>query len=156
VESIHQFVCEGIDGEKINFADFKGRKVLVVNVASECGFTPQYQQLQELYLEFQDKLMIVGFPSNQFGGQEPGTDEEIKAFCEKRYGVSFSLSAKTKVTGPEAHEVYQWLSEQARINNLDPQVHWNFQKYLLDENGRLIAVFPSSITPQDDQILSYF
>jgi glutathione peroxidase len=156
VESIHQFVCEGIDGEKINFADFKGRKVLVVNVASECGFTPQYQQLQELYLEFQDKLMIVGFPSNQFGGQEPGTDEEIKAFCEKRYGVSFSLSAKTKVTGPEAHEVYQWLSEQARINNLDPQVHWNFQKYLLDENGRLIAVFPSSITPLDDQILSYF
>jgi glutathione peroxidase len=156
VESIHQFVCEGIDGEKINFADFKGRKVLVVNVASECGFTPQYQQLQELYLEFQDKLMIVGFPSNQFGGQEPGTDEEIKAFCEKRYGVSFSLSAKTKVTGPEAHEVYQWLSEQARINNLDPQVHWNFQKYLLDENGRLVAVFPSSITPLDDQILSYF
>jgi glutathione peroxidase len=155
VESIHQFVCEGIDGEKINFADFKGRKVLVVNVASECGFTPQYQQLQELYLEFQDKLMIVGFPSNQFGGQEPGTDEEIKAFCEKRYGVSFSLSAKTKVTGPEAHEVYQWLSEQARINNLDPQVHWNFQKYLLDENGRLVAVFPSSITPLDDQILSY-
>jgi glutathione peroxidase len=155
VESIHQFVCEGIDGEKINFADFKGRKVLVVNVASECGFTPQYQQLQELYLEFQDKLMIVGFPSNQFGGQEPGTDEEIKAFCEKRYGVSFSLSAKTKVTGPEAHEVYQWLSEQARINNLDPQVHWNFQKYLLDENGRLVAVFPSSITPLDNQILSY-
>lgn len=156
MNSIHQFKCEGIDGEKIDFAGFKGKKVLVVNVASECGFTPQYQQLQELYLEFQDKLMIVGFPSNQFGGQEPGTNEEIFSFCQAKYGVSFPLAAKTKVTGPEAHAVYKWLSEQARKKGLDDQVHWNFHKYLLDENGALLAVFPSSLTPLDEQILDYF
>lgn len=128
---------------------------MVVNVASECGFTPQYQQLQELYEEFHDKLTIVGFPSNDFGGQEPGTNEEIRAFCTRRYGVDFPLAAKITIKGSEKHPVYQWLTQKSKNGVADSQVQWNFYKYLLDENGHLVQSFPSSVSPLDEQILDW-
>lgn len=128
---------------------------MVVNVASECGFTPQYQQLQELYEEFQDKLMIVGFPSDDFGGQEPGTNEEIRAFCTRRYGVDFPLAAKIAIKGSNTHPVYQWLTQKTQNAVADSKVHWNFHKYLLDESGHLVKNFPSLVSPLDDEILSW-
>ena len=153
--SIHQFKVEGIDGKVIDFADFKGKKMMVVNVASECGYTPQYQQLQELYEEFYDKFVIIGFPSNDFGKQEPGTNEEIKAFCSTRYRVKFPMAAKTSVKGENKHPVYQWLTGQAPNASEDHEVKWNFQKYLLDETGQLIATHPSSVSPIDEVVLDW-
>ncbi|MEM8907111.1 MAG: glutathione peroxidase [Bacteroidota bacterium] len=150
--SIHQFKVEGIRGEEINFADFEGKKIIVVNVASECGYTPQYQQLQELYQEFKDKLVIVGFPSNDFGGQEPGTDLEIRTFCERNYGVTFPLATKIVI---QTEPIYQWLGQKDRNGRMDSEVKWNFQKYCLDEAGQLVHVFPSAIAPFDDQILDW-
>lgn len=155
MHSIHQFKVTGIEGEEIDFAQFKGKKIMVVNVASECGFTPQYQQLQELYEEFQDKLMIVGFPSNDFGGQEPGTNEEIRAFCTLRYGVDFPLTAKITIKGSNMHPVYQWLTQKTQNAVADSEVHWNFHKYLLDESGHLVKSFPSVVSPLDEKILSW-
>lgn len=155
MESIHQFKIEGIEGEEIDFARFKGKKIIVVNVASECGYTPQYQQLQELYQEFQDKLVIVGFPCNDFGGQEPGSNEQIREFCTRRYGVTFPLSAKVSVKGAAAHPVYQWLARQERNGSPGGEVRWNFHKYLLDENGQLVKHLPSSAGPFDDDILEW-
>lgn len=154
MDSIHQFKVEGIEGSEINFADFSGKKIMVVNVASECGFTPQYQQLQELYQEFRDKLVIVGFPSNDFGGQEPGTNEAIRAFCTQRYGVDFPLAAKINIKG-SPHPIYQWLTQKARNGVADSEVRWNFHKYLLDENGHLIQDLPSSVSPLDEPILDW-
>lgn len=155
MNSIHQFAIEGISGEEINFADFEGKKIIVVNVASECGFTPQYQQLQELYEEFNDKLVVVGFPSNDFGGQEPGSDEAIRSFCTRRYGVSFPLSTKISVTGAGAHPIFKWLTNKQLNGKTDSEVVWNFQKYLLDENGQLIRVLPSGTSPVDESILDW-
>ena len=155
MDSIHQFKVKGIEGKEIDFAQFKGKKIMVVNVASECGFTPQYQQLQELYEEFQDKLTIVGFPSNDFGGQEPGTNEEIRAFCTLRYGVDFPLAAKTRIKGSDKHPVYQWLTQKSKNGVADSEVQWNFYKYLLDENGHLVQSFPSSVSPLDEKILDW-
>ena len=153
--SIHQFKVEGIDGKVIDFADFKGKKMMVVNVASECGYTPQYQQLQELYGEFNDKFVIIGFPSNDFGKQEPGTNEEIQAFCSMRYGVKFPMAAKISVKGENKHPVYQWLTDHTPNAQDDKEVKWNFQKYLLDETGQLIAIHPSSVSPVDEVILDW-
>jgi glutathione peroxidase len=152
VNTIHTFRVERIEGGTIDFSAFAGKKILVVNVASECGFTPQYQQLQELYEEFEDKLTIVGFPANNFGGQEPGTNEQIQAFCTRRYGVTFPLSAKIDVT---THPIYRWLTQKSQNGVLDSEVTWNFQKYALDEEGRLVHVFPPSASPLDDEILSW-
>lgn len=153
-KSVHQFKVEGIGGAEIDFAGFAGKKVLVVNVASECGFTPQYQQLQELYEAFQDKLVVVGVPSNDFGGQEPGTNEDIRAFCTIKYGVQFPLTTKVSITNAP-HPLYQWLTQKAENGVLDSEVSWNFQKYLLDEKGHLVAYFPSSVSPFDERILDW-
>lgn len=150
--SIHQFKVEGIGGEAINFADFEGKKIIVVNVASECGFTPQYQQLQELYSEFKDKLVVIGFPSNEFGGQEPGTNIEIRSFCEVNYGVDFPLT--TKITIP-TEPIYQWLCQKKLNGVMDSEVKWNFQKYLLNETGALVHVYPSAVSPLDERILDW-
>ncbi|MFN7115512.1 MAG: glutathione peroxidase [Saprospiraceae bacterium] len=155
MHSIHQFKVQGIEGNEIDFAQFAGKKIIIVNVASECGYTPQYQQLQELYDEFQDKLVIVGFPSDDFGGQEPGTNEEIQAFCEIRYGVRFPLSAKITIKGTSVHPVYQWLTQKSQNGVADSEVRWNFYKYLLDENGQLVKSFPSGVSPLDEQILDW-
>ena len=115
---------------------FKGKKIMVVNVASECGYTPQYQQLQELFEEFEDKLIIVGFPSNDFGNQEPSSNAEIKTFCSLKYGVTFPMAAKISIKGNSSHPIYQWLTTADANKKLDSEVKWNFNKYLLDENGQ--------------------
>jgi len=150
--SIYQFKVERIDGSEIHFEESKGKKLIVVNVASACGYTPQYQQLQELYTEFKDKLEIIGFPSNDFGAQEPGTNAEIKTFCTVNYGVSFPMAAKVKIN---EHPLYQWLTKKSLNGKIDSEVAWNFQKYLIDENGQLVAVYPSSINPLDEKIIDW-
>ncbi len=155
MSTIHQFVVKDIAGKDINFADFKGKKILVVNVASECGYTSQYAQLQELYSQFQDQLTVVGFPSNDFGGQEPGSNEAIASFCTARYGVTFPLAAKIRIKGDDPHPVYRWLTDRNQNGVQDSEVRWNFQKYLLDEHGHLIDTFPSNVSPADDAILHH-
>lgn len=152
VDTIHSFKATGIASEEIDFAAFAGKKIMIVNVASECGHTPQYQQLQELYEEFGNKLAIVGFPANNFGGQEPGANQEIQVFCTRRYGITFPLAAKVDV---DTHPVYQWLTQKALNGVLDSQVTWNFQKYLLDEQGRLARCIPPSVSPLDDEIIDW-
>ncbi len=127
---------------------------MIVNVASECGYTPQYRQLQELYSEFHDKLVIVGFPSNDFGGQEPGTSADIQAFCERNYGVSFPIAAKVRIK-KDPHPVYQWLQNRSENGHSDTRVQWNFHKYLLDEEGQLVESLPSAVSPLDDQVLDW-
>lgn len=155
MNSIHTFTTEGIKEQPIHFADFAGKKILIVNVASECGYTPQYAQLQELYEQCSDQLVIVGFPSNDFGGQEPGTDEQIQSFCTTRYGVTFPMAAKIHVTGQRQHPIYRWLTHKSENGVLDSTVNWNFHKFLLDEKGRLQQSLSSSVSPFDDVILEW-
>jgi glutathione peroxidase len=152
--SIHKFSVKALDGSTINFADFKGKKILVVNTASACGYTPQYKDLEALYEKFKEKLVIVGFPANNFGGQEPGTNTEIKTFCEKNYGVTFPMAEKISVKGDDTAPIYLWLTQKAQNGVLDATIKWNFNKFLLDENGQLIAKFDSGVTPMSDDIVS--
>ena len=151
--SIYTYKVEGLAGQEIDFADYKGKKILVVNVASECGYTPQYAQLQELYTEFKDKLVIIGFPSNDFGAQEPGTNSEIAQFCTKNFGVTFPMTAKVNVKGEQIHPIYQWLTHQSLNGKMDSEVQWNFQKYLINTDGELLAMFPSAIDPCSDTVI---
>lgn len=153
--SIHQFKVKAIDGKTIDFASFKGKKILVVNTASKCGYTPQYEALQKVYDQYKDKLVIVGFPANNFGGQEPGADEEIQTFCKKNYGVNFPLASKVSVKGDDMAPIYKWLTSKTENGVLDADVKWNFGKFLLDENGKLIQYFPSKVTPDSEEILKY-
>ncbi len=155
MHSIHRFSIEGIQEQHIRFADFAGKKIVVVNVASECGYTPQYAQLQELDAYFEEKLVVVGVPCNDFGGQEPGTEAEIAAFCKRSFGVSFPLAAKMRIKAPDTAPLYQWLTQQRQNGVLDAEVKWNFHKFLLDEAGILLAHFPASVSPLDDAILSF-
>lgn len=153
-KSIHQFKVASLDGGTIDFATFKGKKILVVNTASECGYTPQYKDLQALYEKYKDKLVIVGFPANNFGGQEPGSNTDIKSFCQKNYGVSFPMAAKISVNGEDIAPIYKWLSSKEQNAVLDATIKWNFNKFLLDENGHMIAYFPSRVTPMSEEITS--
>ncbi len=151
---IYDFKVESLDKGTINFADFKGKKILIVNTASECGYTPQYKELQALYEKFKGKLVIVGFPANNFGGQEPGTALEIKTFCEKNYGVTFPMAAKISVKGDDMAPIYKWLTSKAANGVLDAEIGWNFNKFLIDENGIMIDHFPSKVKPMSEEILS--
>lgn len=153
MDSIHRFSVEGLEGQTIDFSAFRGKKILVVNTASECGLTPQYQLLEEMSTSFAQKLIVVGFPCNDFGGQEPGSADEIAAFCERNFGVSFPLGAKVDILGPSPSPIYRWLTTKAENGFADSSVSWNFQKYLLDENGHLIAVFSPTTSPLDAGIL---
>jgi len=153
--SIHVFKVTSIDGGEIDFSSFKGKKILVVNTASKCGFTPQYEALEKLYEQYKDKLVIVGFPCNQFHGQEPGSNADIKEFCRKNYGVTFPLAAKIDVKGNSIAPIYKWLCNKSENGVLDAQITWNFNKFLLDENGRLLAYFTSKVTPDSEEILKY-
>ena len=153
-KSIHQFKVASLDGGTIDFASFKGKKILVVNTASECGYTPQYKELQALYEKFKDKLVVVVFPANNFGGQEPGSNSEIKSFCELNYGVKFPMAAKISVSGDDMSPVYKWLTSKEQNGVLDAEIKWNFNKFLLDENGHMIEYFPSKITPMSEAITS--
>ncbi len=154
-QSIHSFKVTSIDGKTINMASFKGKKILVVNTASKCGYTPQYESLEKVYETYKDKLVIIGFPCNQFGGQEPGSNDEIVAFCKKNYGVTFPLADKVDVKGDNTAPIYQWLTQKAKNGVLDATISWNFNKFLLDENGKMIAYFPSNVKPDSEAILNY-
>lgn len=150
----YKFKLKDIDGKEVDFSQFKGKKVLLVNVASECGFTPQYEALQELHENYGDKIAILAFPANNFGGQEPGSNAEIKEFCTSNYGVTFPVFEKISVKGFDKHPLYRWLSDEKENgwNNQEPS--WNFCKYYVNENGELEKFFPSSVTPLDEAILS--
>ncbi len=141
-----------IDGNAIDLGQFKGKKVLFVNVASKCGFTPQYSELQQLHEKYSDKLTVIGLPCNQFSNQEPGTHEEIKEFCSVNYGVSFLITEKIDVKGDDQHPIYQWLTDKSKNGNKSSEVRWNFQKYILDEEGRLIDFFYSITKPMSSKI----
>ena len=151
-ETIHDYKVPGLMGEEINFADFKGKKILIVNTASKCGFTPQYEQLQELYAQYGEKIVVVGFPANNFGKQEPGSNDEIESFCKKNYGVSFPMAAKVSVKGDDIHPMFKWLNE---LENPDftGNIRWNFEKYLFDEEGKLIHRYRSKTSPMDEEII---
>jgi glutathione peroxidase len=155
VNSIHKFKVPSIEGKTIDFASFKGKKILVVNTASKCGYTPQYEGLEKLYKENKDKLVVVGVPANNFGGQEPGTKEEIQEFCKIRYGVTFPLTDKVEVVGDNTHPLYKWLTTKEQNGVLDATVKWNFNKFLLDENGKLLEYFPSKVLPTGEEIMKY-
>lgn len=153
--SIHSLSYTDIRGENVSLSSFKGKKIMIVNTASECGFTPQYKQLQELYQLYQNKLVIIGFPANDFGQQEPGENNDILQFCEKNYGVTFPLSEKITVKGKGISPVFAWLTQKEQNGKMDAEVKWNFTKFLLDEDGRLLAKFDSQVTPLDEDILEY-
>jgi glutathione peroxidase len=141
-------------GEEVTFSEFRGKKVLIVNTASKCGFTPQYEGLEALHQQHAGQLVVIGFPANDFMKQEPGSNEEIAAFCQKNYGVSFMMSEKVSVKGDDMDPVFRWLTskEQNGWNSREPK--WNFYKYLVDENGELLAVFPSRTKPDDQRLIS--
>lgn len=152
-KSLHDFKVKTLEGENFDLASLKGKKVLVVNTASECGYTPQYKDLQALYEKYNSKnFTIIGFPCNDFGGQEPGTSSDIKAFCKMNYGVTFPMMEKVSIsTSP----VYQWLTSKSQNGVLDATVKWNFNKFLIDENGKVVKHLASSVKPMDAEITNW-
>lgn len=169
--SVYDFKVAALSGGEIDFSAYKGKKIMIVNTASKCGNTPQYDELEKLYKKYKDKLVIVGFPANNFGAQEAGTNEEIAEFCKKNYGVSFPMAAKVSVKGDDIAPLYKWLVQQSielskkvpadNSKNIvwrkflqDP-VLWNFTKFLVDENGNLEAVFHNKVSPMSEEVLKY-
>lgn len=152
-KSIYQFKVEGLDGKTIDFSAFRGKKILIVNTASACGYTPQYEGLESLYKKYGDKLVIVGFPANNFN-QEDGSNTAIKEFCHKNYGVTFPMAAKISVKGDDIAPIYKWLCNKSENGVMDASISWNFNKFLLDENGHIIAKFDSKVTPMSDELVS--
>jgi glutathione peroxidase len=152
--TVYNFKVESLEGGTINFASFKGKKILIVNTASKCGYTPQYEELEALYEKYKDKLVVIGFPANNFGGQEPGTNAEIKEFCTGTYHVTFPMAAKISVKGDDMHPLYQWLTSKEKNGVLDAEIKWNFNKFLLNEKGELVAYFPSKVKPMSEEITS--
>jgi glutathione peroxidase len=152
--SFYDLTINSIEGKEMHMSDFKGKYVLCVNVASKCGYTPQYEDLEKLYEQYQGKLVIVGFPCNQFLGQEPGTSEEIVSFCQKNYGVTFPLTEKIDVKGKNQHGVYQWLTQKTLNGVADGNVKWNFHKFLISPEGEWLAEFPSGVKPLDTELTS--
>jgi len=153
--SIYDFKVPGLLGNEIDLAQFKGKKIMIVNTASKCGNTPQYADLETLHEKYKDKLVIIGFPANNFGEQEPGTKEEIAEFCKKNYGVSFPMADKVSVKGDDIAPIYKFLEEEAAKKGLADPVKWNFGKFLLDEKGNLVATFSPKTLPMSEEILKY-
>lgn len=169
--TIYDFKVPGLDGKEIDFSQFKGKKILIVNTASKCGNTPQYEDLEKLYQQYKSKLVVIGFPANNFGEQEPGSNEEIKEFCTKNYGVSFPMTEKVSVRGEDIHPLFKHLLQQSNElakkvelkdsrdyvwrKFLQDPVIWNFTKFLVDENGNLIAVFHNKVKPTSEEITKY-
>lgn len=151
--SIYDFKMSLLDGDEIPLSKFKGKKILIVNTASECGFTPQYEGLEALYKQHGDKVVVLGFPANNFGGQEPGSNEEIGAFCKKNYGVSFPMFSKISVKGKDMDPLYQWLTQKDKNGWNEEAPNWNFCKYLIDEQGHLVAFYASAIEPMSSEII---
>ena len=155
-QTIYQFKVKDIDGKTFDFATLKGKKIMIVNTASKCGLTPQYEQLEALYDKYKNKnFIIVGFPANDFMSQEPGSDKEIAQFCQLNYGVSFPMMSKISVKGKDMHPVYHFLTEKAKNGLEDNKVEWNFQKYLIDEKGHLVRVVSPRILPNDQSIVAW-
>ena len=152
-KSVHEFEIKTIDGKTQALSAFKGKKMLFVNTASECGFTSQYEALQNVHSKYGNDLVIIGFPANNFGGQEPGSNSDIKTFCSKNYGVSFLMANKTSVKGKDIDPLFKWLNNQENQSFVG-DIMWNFEKYLIDENGYLIKRFRSSTRPDSDKIIS--
>ncbi len=153
--SIYKFKVEALDGGKIDFKKYKGKKILIVNTASKCGNTPQYAQLEELYEKYKDKLVIVGFPANNFGGQEPGTKTDIIEVCRKNYGVTFPMADKVSVKGDDIAPIFQYLIDEAKKLGFNDPIKWNFTKFLLDENGKLITVIHNKVKPMSEEVTKY-
>jgi glutathione peroxidase len=154
--TIHQFVVTDIDGMPFDLASLKGKKVMIVNTASECGHTPQYKDLQELYLKYKDSgFVVIGFPSNDFGEQEPGSNAEIATFCERNYGVTFPMMAKIDVKGDDMHPLYRFLTAQNENGKLDSEVKWNFQKYLINADGSLETMISYKTLPNDPEVITW-
>ena len=151
---IYSFNLKTISGENTSLAKYKGKKMLLVNVASECGYTPQYKNLEDLYKKYSDKLVIIGFPANNFGAQEPGSNADIQNFCKKNYGVTFPMMEKISVKGDDQHPLYKWLGDKKENGSCDESPSWNFCKYLIDENGKILKFFPSSVDPLSSEITS--
>jgi glutathione peroxidase len=155
-QSFYDFKVKDIDGNDFDLSTLKGKKVLVVNTASKCGLTPQYEQLQEVYEKYGGKdFTIIGFPANNFMKQEPGTNAEISEFCTKNYGVTFQMMEKISVKGDDMHPLYQWLTQKSKNGVLDSEVSWNFQKYLIDEKGNLVKMIAPKVKPNDEEIVSW-
>jgi glutathione peroxidase len=153
--SIYDFKMPGLDGSQIDFSSYKGKKIMIINTASKCGNTPQYKDLEALYEKYKNKLVIIGFPANNFGGQEPGTNGDIKEFCTKNYGVTFPMAEKISVKGDDMDPLYKYLIAEATKKGFEDPVKWNFGKFLLDEKGNLIATFSPKTQPMSEEILKY-
>ena len=155
-QTVHQFTVETLEGDQFDFSSLKGKKIMVVNTASKCGLTPQYKDLQALYEKYgSEKFMIVGFPANNFMKQEPGSNEEIAAFCERNYGVSFPMMAKIDVKGNDIHPIYSFLTQKDKNGVMDSKVTWNFQKYLINEEGVLEKVISPRTSPVDEEVIDW-
>jgi glutathione peroxidase len=154
-ESIYNIKINSLTGNPIDLSQYKGKYILFVNVASKCGFTGQYKDLQKLYDTYKDNLMVIGLPCNQFGNQEPGTPQQIKEFCQANYGVSFVMTEKIDVKGNNQHPLYQWLTDKAKNGQSSSTVKWNFQKYLVDPSGNLVDFYYSIVNPMSDAITKH-
>jgi glutathione peroxidase len=153
--SIYDFKVTGLDGKQIDFSQYKGKKILVVNTASKCGLTPQYEELEKLYATHKDKLVIIGFPANNFAEQEPGTNAEISDFCKKNYGVTFPMAEKVSVKGDDTAPIFKYLIAEADKKGIKDPISWNFTKFLVDEKGNLITVFSPKTKPLSDEVLKF-
>lgn len=151
--SFYDFKVVSLEGDTIDFSRYKGKKVLIVNTASRCGYTPQYAELQKLYEQYGDKVTVLGFPCNQFGGQEPGNNADIKEFCKKNYGVSFQMFEKADVKGANKHPLFEWLTDKEKNGWNSQEPSWNFCKYLINEKGELVKFYSSGISPLGKEIL---
>jgi len=154
-KGFYDFKVKTLEGNDFDLSSLKGKKVMVVNTASKCGFTPQYKDLEEVYEKYSDVLVIIGFPANNFMHQEPGSATEIRDFCSKNYGVTFPLMEKISVKGNDIHPLYKWLTSKQENGVMDSEVRWNFQKYLIDENGKLVDVVYSKEKPNSDKVLAW-
>jgi glutathione peroxidase len=152
--SIYDYTATSIDGKAIPLSTFRGKKILIVNVASRCGFTPQYEELEQLSKEYAEHLVVLGFPSNDFLGQEPGTNEEIASFCRLSYGVTFPMMTKSSVTGEGRNDVFRWLTDKNLNGWNEREPKWNFYKYLVSDSGELLKVFPSAVRPMSEELLT--
>ena len=156
MESIYQFKVKDINGQDFDLAKLQGKKVMIVNTASECGLTPQYAELEKIYQQYKDKgFVIVGFPANNFGEQEPGTNVEIATFCSKNYGVTFPMMEKISVDGKDMHPLYQYLTSRSKNGFQDAPVGWNFQKFLINRQGQIVKVVAPKVLPNDEEITSW-
>ncbi|MEN8124047.1 MAG: glutathione peroxidase [Bacteroidota bacterium] len=155
-ENIYQFKVQDLYGDEFDMATLKGKKAMIVNTASECGLTPQYEDLQKLYDSYKDKnFVIIGFPANNFGKQEPGSNAEIATFCKENYGVTFPMMSKISVKGKDMHPVYQFLTEKSKNGYKDSSIKWNFQKYLINEQGEVVKVINPKTLPTDESVISW-